>query len=128
MTDEIPSLQEMFDRAYVGLYEQGFEQSLNHAGGCLYNAPDGKHCAWGHVDPTLPLDAEGLAIAPNCSDDGIMRYGLAGNLDDHALEFAARLQSAHDRIESRRPARMRRALEALANQHRLLVPVILEEP
>lgn len=42
------TLQEMFNKAYLGLAGQKFEKS-SKAGVCLYRGPDGKKCAVGHL-------------------------------------------------------------------------------
>lgn len=84
--------QEMFDRAVRGLAAQGWVASRAPSGACLYNGPNGRRCAWGHVDPDGPF-SEGKGVRFQ-RESG---RGLAAHLDEETLVFAIELQAAHDR-------------------------------
>jgi len=98
--EEIPSRQEMFNRAWRGLEAQGWQGSVvaKAYGGsrCVYNGPDGRRCAWGHVDPEGTrdpgIDVDGNAVMA-LHTNGI---GLAALLTEADALFALRLQRAHD--------------------------------
>lgn len=87
--------QEMFDKAWAGLRAQEWQLALGKSGGCVYLSPEGKRCAWGHVDP------EGTAQAGCYNGSGVgslrrMGIGLAAHLSGPELKFAEELQNAHD--------------------------------
>lgn len=112
-------IQEMFDKAVRGLHKQGWAQALDD-GGCVYQAPDGKRCAWGHVDESLTERATGSV--------GILHYlreGLAAGLDavPRGLSFATALQRAHDCNDDRlAPDEMVKRLRVVADQYDLSWP------
>lgn len=115
---EIPTRQEMFDRAVRGLRAQGWRQAIGADGACRYRTTDrdGKvlRCAWGHVDTSLS-DYEGsLTSLRNCG------YGIAGRLDEHDASWAQSLQMVHDRADS--PAKMEAAFRQFGLQYGLAWP------
>lgn len=114
--------QEMFDRAYLGLAGQGFAQAKID-GGCVYLAPDGTRCAWGHVDTSLTSHYQcGVTwLREDC-------IGIAGNLTADDLKFAVALQNAHDDKRSADPATMQTFLHTLATDYGLTVPAIPNTP
>lgn len=112
------TLQEMFDKAYMGLYSQGFKK-CNNSVHCVYSDGKGNHCAWGWVDPTLGADVTGRVYS--LYQSGV---GIAGTLNEGQLNFASDLQGAHD--ASCTPKHMKRLLNNLAQQYNLLVPILLE--
>lgn len=115
--------QEMFNRAYVGLKSQGFtrcgyratDDSGNDGFMCTYSDEFGKHCAWGWVDTSLNSSQAGAVYS--LREDGI---GLAADLRGDLLDFAQRLQLAHD--ESATPERMISRLNSLAQEFCLEIP------
>jgi hypothetical protein len=95
--------QEMLDRAVRGLRSQKFERSMT-SGKCSYMGPDGRHCAWGWVDPStwsLPeytsatRDGE-VTSSSTMFDLRRAKHGLAARLSDNQYNFAVQLQDAHD--------------------------------
>lgn len=106
--------QEMFNRAFLGLKGQGFAQS-KYGAFCVYQSPDGKRCAWGHVDPSLTK--EHRTGVRGLFEDQI---GVAATIDVKDLIFVERLQDAHDRATS--PNHMDDNLMMLANQYDLEIP------
>jgi hypothetical protein len=99
------TIQQMFDRAYIGLKSQNFDKSMDVPGRapwCLYSSKDKygtpMHCAWGWVDTQM---------AENPSNEGAQvaslrarRIGIAATLNEHELVFAVKLQAAHDGTNS----------------------------
>lgn len=109
------TIQEMFDRAYLGLKAQGFERAINSDGGCFYQTLDGKRCAWGHVDHSVPANTPANMYG--------LRYfgvGLAAQLEHPEFMFAVSLQGTHD--TSNTPKEVEEALLVLAKTYRLVVP------
>lgn len=115
------SIQEMFNRAYIGLRSQGFRRCVAYdkwlkADVCVYNGPGGMHCAWGWVDTNIPANiSEGLSVWSL----NRRRIGVASELDDEGLKFADKLQRCHD---SGTEERMKRRLHILADEYGLTIP------
>lgn len=108
--------QEMFDRAVRGLASQNWVRCVDAVGICMYTLEDGKHCAWGWVDPSLPV---GLGLG----DVGTLRargIGVAGTLPKHDLLFACSMQSLHDRAVTR--VGMRDDFVEFGKKHGLIWP------
>ena len=111
----IPSLQEMFDRAWKGLSGQQWRKSFS-GGACVYYDPTtGRRCAWGHVD--LSLDQHLTGGVTTLHRDGV---GIAANLDSLTMPFAKELQMAHDK--SMGPSEMEWAMRRIAAKHNLTIP------
>lgn len=109
---EIPSRQEMFNRAVRGLASQGFERCYGE-GICQYQS-GAKRCAWGWVDTTLGPSVRGTVN--DLRSDGM---GLAALIPYDDVQFARELQQAHD-MANRGPcgelevaATMKRGLQAM---------------
>lgn len=87
------NIQEMFNKAVIGLRSQGFQRCSTYGGmGCAYSNEDGtQHCAWGWVDPSLGPEVESYI-------DGLAarHIGVASGLNRSELDFARKLQMAHD--------------------------------
>lgn len=86
--------QEAFDKAVRGLASQKFARSVDSGGErCLYNGPDGKHCAFGWLITNVKLDDE---------DNNLNTYDLAKHsvvnelLESIGTTFARSLQRCHD--------------------------------
>jgi hypothetical protein len=116
------TIQEMFTKAVRGLRRQKFKRCINRdeaaIGGtkCRYNGPRGTHCAWGHVDPRIPKDHEGLIVS------GLRdaRVGVAATLTTKQLQFAVSLQDCHD--DATTPAEVEENLRKLGRKYRLKWP------
>ena len=115
----ILSPQEMLDRAVRGLRAQGFKRSMRNQfegdNACAYGSADGCRCAWGHVDPSVAPNAGGGVYSL-----AISGYGVARHLDDDGLEFARRLQQAHD--SGYTPDVMEKNLRKHAEHYGLIYP------
>lgn len=113
MSNEVPSRQEMFDRAWRGLKSQGWKRAVDHLG-CVYSTPDGRRCAWGWVDPDGTSGALGSvrALYEN-------RVGLAGLLRGEDVLFANWLQSVHDLAVDET---LQQAMRSFAAKHGLSIP------
>ena len=105
--------QEIFNKAYIGLASQGFEQSTDEDGTCLYRSTDGKKCAigWCISDKDYDPSMEG-------KPSDFLPIALFGEEVDH--NFLNGLQVTHD--ENCDPEEMRKALDYLAHIHNLTVP------
>lgn len=117
----VPSRQEMFNRAWRGLKEQGFESCVNKSGHCVYRGAV-KHdvqqrCAWGHVDPAGTEHGDGFGAVGDLAVNG---FGLAGQLDDSDLAWARALQVCHDTVDS--SVHLETRLRAFAAECKLKVP------
>lgn len=86
----------MFEKAARGLAGQGWRTASepHHTGTtCRYLTEDGRRCAWGHVDPEhLGLDITEGTVRSLAS----RKIGIATSLSSADLDFAARMQRAHD--------------------------------
>lgn len=111
MSDEIPSRQEMFDRAVVGLRSQGFKKCTDITESvCSYVNDDGTmHCAWGWVDTSTKASYVGSVW--NLRQMG---RGLAARLELPDVGWAHALQICHDRSTS--PADMEKRLREFAKR------------
>lgn len=120
---EIPSRQEMFNRAYLGLKSQGFQRAHSLADGCLYLMDDGKRCAWGWVDPEGTVNQWGQPMVGSVTTLASRGCGIAAGLGLDDMEFAMDLQEAHDRTDLW-PAdgRMAGALAKFAAKYGLTIP------
>lgn len=129
-TIEVPSRQEMFNRAWNGLKGQGWQQAMEDLGNgsfaCLYTTKDKKHCAWGWVD----READGRGTVYTLAEAGV---GIAGQMLKAAgvplaryvpdLVFAKKLQEAHDQCGQRQtPAELEGIFRAFAAHHGLTIP------
>lgn len=112
--------QEMFNKAFLGLKSQGFQQCLNLAKEtCVYNGPNGTHCAWGWVDPTIPAQFNEDTSLETLKHKGV---GLAATLRPGDLIFAENLQDIHD--ENEMPHKMEQALLEFAKNEDLTVTCV----
>ncbi len=109
----IPSRQEMFDRAFVGLRSQGFKQAKARCGAkCAYlDVTTGFRCAWGWVDTALTYQVEPVRS---------LSRGIATTLSPADLNWAMELQDCHDSANS--PGEMKRLLLSHAAFYDLTVP------
>lgn len=116
---QVPTRQEMFNRAWNGLKSQGW----NHAAEgtvCVYLTKDGRRCAWGWVDPeNTPYRIRTLI---HLRADNV---GIAGRLSYPDYLFAIELQSAHDSWLGSAPS-LELAMSTLASRYKLTVPEHLE--
>jgi len=108
--------QEMFDRAYRGLSKQKWKQS-KRGDSCVYNGPNGTHCAYGWIDRKIPAK-----FNSDCSINTLYqeKIGVAATLDSEMILFACELQAAHDDGEG--PREMRAGFVSLAKEHHLKLP------
>jgi hypothetical protein len=84
-------IQEMYNRAVIGLRSQNWERAVDENGNCVDCTPGGARCAWGWVDPVATKHMwENVATL---RDSGV---GVAASLSDVQLTFALALQSTHD--------------------------------
>ena len=109
--------QDMFNKAYIGLRNQDFKQSLDspRGGRCLYRGPHGLKCAIGHciTDEDMKDVTENISAAPT-----MMTLGCD---DPEMLKFGEDLQTVHD-ISEGSPESMERSLIQFAATHNLEVP------
>lgn len=117
---EMFNIQEMFNKAYLGLKSQGFERCMedNSLFACSYSN-NGKHCAWGWVDTSIDDEMARLnrGTVASLIEDGI---GLASELTPYEAEFAYKLQCAHDQGTS--PDEMITRLAKVAYTYSLTIP------
>ncbi len=127
------TLQEIFDKAYLGLASQNFKRSRIDSSevfpgdtvfaGCRYRGPDGLKCAVGHLisDECYLASFEGR----NADDLAIVQaLRGSGAFSDAMFEsgFLTELQSAHDRGCT--AGEMRTLLDTFAQRHGLTIPPI----
>lgn len=98
-----------------GLRAQEYRRAV-YAELCVYEAPNGDRCAWGHVDKSLTRKF--TAGVFSLANRGI---GLAARLPYEDLGFASRMQQVHDRESSRVPENMRQSLIDFARYEQLVV-------
>lgn len=114
--------QEMFNKAYRGLASQNWAKcEIRIKAGpdtwCIYTDENGRHCAWGWVDPSLPVNRyAGMTVR----DLRVQQIGVAADIDVRDLMFTENLQVAHDSASG--PDDMRRKMELLAEQYYLDIP------
>ncbi len=79
--------QEIFNLAYTGLHGQGWRQSVNAEGGCMYRGPVGLKCAIGHCidDQDYDPEMEGTSFVGE-----FIRFPAKISLADE--QFAGKLQ------------------------------------
>lgn len=124
------SKQDTFNQVYLGLAAQGFKQSANRRGDCLYRGPNGLKCAAGQVIPDDKFEPrfEGhgiVSVLPERWFDGestskdlnLMISGLG-----HNLGTLSELQSIHD--ASKDPHTMKNQLDYYAEEQGLIIPEI----
>jgi hypothetical protein len=110
-----------------GLRSQGFQKST-YGKQCVYATADGRHCAWGWVDPSTwslpPLTPDVPDNTPTSSsaigDLRNAKFGLAGKLSSADITFVYQLQQAHDGACD--AFDMIRRLQDLALRHCLTYP------
>ena len=96
---EVPSRQEMFERAVRGLAGQGWKRAVIddvRSLGCMYLTDDGRRCAWGHVDPNGTVGPTGRVYGGSIRTLTHVGHGLAPRLSEEDLDFALLLQGTHD--------------------------------
>lgn len=93
-----PTRQEMFNRAFLGLASQGWMQAIS-GGTCRYATPDGRRCAWGWVDRFL-TSMHGGSVWNLRSQ----HLGIAAIIPEEDMDFARRMQNAHDCLGASRSA------------------------
>jgi hypothetical protein len=90
-SEGVMEIQEMYNRAVIGLRSQNWERAVDEDGNCVYCTTGGAHCAWGWVDPAETKGKFGsVATMKDCG------VGIAAGLSDVQLTFALALQSTHD--------------------------------
>ncbi len=104
MENKLLSKQEMFTRAVTGLRSQGFNRCQVN-GDSVYGDDQGRHCAWGWIDPIASSKPE------------YSRYFVSGLMTDGV---ATQLQWCHD--DSRSPSTMERRLRQLGEREGLSWP------
>lgn len=128
--------QQAFERAVAGLASQGFtcssEPNPDYWVGvddptarvrCLYNGPDGRHCAvgWLIADITLSSKENFLGVTEIRRE----HPEVSKRLEECSLSFLNELQSAHD--EGTDPETMRSLLRRLAGRKMFPCPDVLRE-
>jgi hypothetical protein len=97
---KIPTKQEMFDMAVVGLANQKWERSTGLLQICVYLSKDGKRCAWGHVDKMLTEEHNRYTSIENLASIHVKyennKPTLAYYLDESEILFVEEMQAAHD--------------------------------
>ena len=108
--------QEIFDKVYLGLKSQNFEQSYS-GGACMYRSPNGLKCAAGWLIP----DEMYCEIYEGFSaEHPFIRQQMFGQFDDQQIAFIQALQELHDNCAD--PDDMQRILNNFAELHKLTVP------
>lgn len=106
--------QEAFNKAFVGLYKQGFERSKDDVA-CRFRDPFGRKCAIGQ----LLTDEQYSVIGENNSIYAPLDFfpEVFGGLSEF---FVGDLQYAHDSSDN--PQEMEEKLRRVARQYDLTVP------
>jgi len=109
--------QEIFNKAYLGLAGQGFEQAVDPLGICQYVDANGRKCAVGHclTDPTYGTN---LNVAALIYEDP----QAATDLEGVSLNFLVQLQQCHDKGDT--PGAMQKPLLNFASLRNLTVPEV----
>ncbi len=119
------NLQQVYDACYTGLALQGFTQSVDEDGDCMYRGEQSKKCGIGHTVPdelcNFPYGANGCSIASMLSDN-TQWFELFGNIEPAAL---GALQECHDMNPN--PEDMKAALAKYAECMNLTIPSIGEQ-
>jgi len=110
--------QELFDKVYIGLSNQGWMRSVNSNNGCSYRGVNGAKCAAGHILP----DEE---YTPECDLGGGLTVRqhpyFANNFNAITISFIGAMQRLHDMNIT---DNMKSAFEEFAAEERLGIPVI----
>jgi len=126
--------QEVFDKAVIGILEQGVP-SMSDSGTCKYRGPNGLKCAAGQV----LRDEDYVAVnwdrdTNDSSFDTIVNNGDAPDYMFQHQELISDLQTAHDSDSGNASdpegvaawlQDFRREARAIAKQHRLRMPKAL---
>jgi hypothetical protein len=126
--------QELFDKVYLGIIQQGGPSIDFDTEKCLYRGPNGRKCAAGQVllDQYYNKDMEGVIIGyGDFIDNGLISSGLSPN----NINFLKLLQSVHDNSASNATysdqdkdkfflETFKNAMESLAQEYNLVVPTI----
>ena len=111
-------IQELFNKIYLGLKSQNFEQSAVYENGnlrCLYPGPNGLKCAVGFLIPDEKYNESIEHMSPwNLVVEGIVE------LSDIHIIFLREMQSIHDNACD--PEDMRLELESYAKDLGLVIP------
>ncbi len=116
---EVPSRQEMFNRAWNGLKSQGWKKSLGGTfttARCRYVGDGGMRCAWGWVDPGGTWNADGAGDVRSLRSASI---GLAAHLSDSDCDWAKSLQRTHDESDTHE---LETGMRRFARTHGLTIP------
>jgi len=138
MTNVTAVMQDLFNRAYIGLRNQGFEQSI-YKGSCMYRDMAQRKCAVGHL---IADDKEAnffdligsvnkcMSITyENDNQDQAIRFMKAIGIEpmdaqspeaEAIQRFLDRMQKAHD--HHGHPDQMKASLTELAQSNGLQVP------
>ena len=114
---QLPTKQEMFDNAYLGILRQGGYSMKDYC--CLYNGPDGSHCAAALAVPdAVWVDGKNTLDTLIESD-----YDTLG-INDPLYWFIQDLQEIHDRCaKNGYPIiEFKAMMRQLARGHNLSVP------
>jgi len=117
--------QKAFNKAYIGLAKQKFEQSLDeNTYDCLYRGPNGLKCAIGHIisDEYYNDDMEYLIPFNVPVKEAVEKSLNMENLKESDLDFLCLLQECHDEYDG--PVMMQEALELFADDYDLEVPKV----
>lgn len=91
----MPTMQETFDQAVLGVLEQGgpsLRAAINGKMDCAYRGEDGRKCAAGHLIPDSWYRAGMESIVAKSDTPAGMALLQLG----HSLSLVHRLQAAHD--------------------------------
>lgn len=112
----ILDMQEMFNAAYIGLSKQGWVQSRDNKGNCLYRGPSGRKCAIGFcmTDDEAALFAEDDSSYEVLKHFGVEEYPM--------FKFAEEMQRIHDKYDV--PSVMKSNFEEFAERHKLTIPSV----
>ena len=122
--------QEVFNRAYLGLASQGFQQSKSSCGpetsACMYRGANGRRCAIGWCIPDEKYDPnfEGKNVLENWKIVRAIGLDITDQQFGPDLQFARSLQVAHDAAKTSMDMRYR--LDMVAKKYHLTVPEISE--
>jgi hypothetical protein len=143
------SLQEIFDKAYVGLAKQNWRRAITiTAGGqvaCAYRGENGTKCAIGHVVPDEMVTADIGTKSLYRILTGYTHDDPSGQQEKHFPEWnelfkniplsaLCSLQACHDNArlptnyaditDLDNPKHMKRQLESFAKRYELTIPVL----
>lgn len=114
--------QEIFNKAFLGLKAQGFNQSITDTKKCLYRGPDGMKCAIGHIIPdelykkNWDVKSKTVDFLPNTLWKKLGIDWLSNNM----YQFLMALQRIHDNC--RNPELMEARYREFARENNLSVP------